>query len=94
MHTIKCNNVYRWTLDWHELTPAEQKELDYVDTEEAQDDFRGFRYKGQIHDLAQFIRTDKDGEFEAWDGIHALSAFSCLLVKLADDKVLVAYAYC
>lgn len=56
---IKTNNQPRPLVYWYELTDAERAELDYLDTESAQDDFRGFRYKGQVYDLGEFsaVRT-------------------------------------
>lgn len=56
---IKTNHAARPILYWYELTEAERAELDYLDTEEAQQDFQGFRYRGNIYDLREFqvIRT-------------------------------------
>jgi hypothetical protein len=56
---IKTNNQPRPALYWYDLTDKERAELDYLDTETARDDFRGFRYKGAVYDLGEFsvIRT-------------------------------------
>lgn len=56
---IKTNNQPRPVLYWYDLTDKERAELDYIDTETARDDFRGFRYKGAVYDLGEFsvIRT-------------------------------------
>lgn len=56
---IKTNNQPRPVVYWYELTDAERADLDYIDTDTARDDFRGFRYKGAVYDLGEFsaIRT-------------------------------------
>ena len=51
---IKTNNQPRPVIYWYDLTDAERAELDYIDTDTAQDDFRGFRYKGAVYDLGEF----------------------------------------
>lgn len=94
---IRTNNVPRWTCDWYELTDAEKKEFDYLDTEEAQDDATFFRYKGCVYDLGEFIRTEEDGELReaGWIGISSQSAFHAVVVKLVngDDQVIVGQVF-
>lgn len=81
---IKSNGRYREILYWNDLTPEEQTEYTYYKND--QEDFSGFRYKGQVYELADFIRTT-EGEHlnnSGWHGIHGITLFSALLVKLSD----------
>jgi len=77
---IVTNNQPRQLLDWDNLTPKEQKELDYFDPSEDSGNF--FRYKGQVYDLGEFMRVDS---LPGWDGASAQSAFHGVLVKVVGD---------
>jgi hypothetical protein len=90
--TIHTNNVPRNTLNWFELTPKEQKEFDYLDTEDRQMDASFLRYKGQIYDLGEFIRVSEPMKsncqfkgVEKWDGYSSDSFFSGILIKYVND---------
>ena len=84
---VRTNNVPRWTCNWHELSDAEKAEFDYLDTEQRQDDATFFRYKGQVWDLGEFVRTEKGGDLRraGWIGVSSQSAFHAVVVKLAND---------
>ena len=85
---IKTNNQPRDVLTWYDLTPAEQKEFDYL--EEGEGSF--FRYKNQMYDLGEFMRIDanitphpqRDG-WEKWHGYASDSYFSGVLVRYTSD---------
>lgn len=86
MVTVKTNHQYRNTLYAYELTEKERKEFDYYTDEEFK--FATFvRYKGNIHDLGEFMWNAsmmKEGG-GGWHGYSSDSYFSGLLVKYSDD---------
>ena len=82
---IKTNNQPRDILTWYDLTPAEQKEFDYL--EEGEGSFF-FRYKNQAYDLGEFMRIDANiaphpqrDDWEKWHGYASDSYFSGVLVS-------------
>jgi hypothetical protein len=89
------NHVPRFTIDACELTPAERAEFDYLpwnEIDRGEDSATFIRYRGELHDLGNFIRSD-DPE-SPWDGIAADSAFSATVVKIVDDdRVIVGRMY-
>lgn len=93
---IVTNNQPRPLLDWSNLSEKEQQEFDWLETEEEQCSADFFRYKGQVYCLDEFVRTDTDGALSNWDGLHATSAFSGVLVKFVpdiDDEIVVGRCY-
>lgn len=78
---IKTNNQPRDVLTWYDLTPAEQKEFDYL--EEGEGSF--FRYKGWVYDLGEFTRADHSSIPDKWQGYISHSYFSGVLVRYASD---------
>lgn len=85
---ITTNNVPRDVLYWHDLTDAERKEFDYLDTEDRQNDASFVRYKGWCYDMGEFERVPNvDGtannynSFQGWDGYHSDSFFSGVLLR-------------
>lgn len=96
---ITTNNVPRFTIDAHELTPAERDDFDWLDwpaIDEGRDSATFFRYRGQLYSLDQFTRIDPGSPtFPGWHGIAHDSAFSGTLVRLSDDGESVTVAsYC
>lgn len=86
--TIKTNNVPRPIIRAWVLTNKEREEFDYLDwaaIDDGRDDADFFRYKGQLYDLGEFMRTPNSGDFDSWDGYRSDSFFSGLLVKFAND---------
>lgn len=86
--TIQTNNVPRFTLDWHDLTAKEQREFDYLDTDDKRYETHFVRYRGWVYDLGEFMRVESgfggssgNGAFHGWDGFHADSYFSAVLVR-------------
>lgn len=76
---IKTNNQPRDILTWYDLTPAEQKEFDYL--EEGEGSF--FRYKSCVYDLGNAMRIEGVAD---WQGCYSETAFSGVLIKLSSDS--------
>ena len=83
--TIVTNNKERPLLSWYDLTPKEQKTLDYIDSQEAQESFNGFRYKGNVYDLGEFMRVPANSDIAGWHGYSSHTYFSGVLVKYSRD---------
>lgn len=77
---IKTNNHYRPLVYGHELTEKERVDFDYFDKDEL-DNALFFRYKGSVYTLGDFMACHNN--LKQWDGIHAESFFSGILVKLS-----------
>jgi len=75
---IITNNHYRHILYFHELEPSEQDEL--KDSYDSVEESTFFRYRGQVYDLNNFMRST-DNRFGEWQGYHCDSFFSAVLVK-------------
>jgi NAD(P)H-flavin reductase len=84
--TIITNHHEREVLSWWELTDQDRRELDYI-TADREADFAGFRYRGEVYDLAEFERWDNPASVtrERWDGFRSDSYFSGVAVRFADD---------
>lgn len=85
---VKTNLMPRYRIDWYELSEAEQKELDYIDSDEQEAAFSGFRFKGQVWDLGEFVRTEEGGALHKadWHGCSAQSAFHGVVVHMCSDN--------
>lgn len=86
---ITTNNVPRFLIDDHELTPAERERFDYLDwsaIDAGRDSASFVRYKGHLYCLDEFTRLD-GGELQraGWHGASADSFFSGVLIRLCDD---------
>lgn len=82
--TIRTNNRPRDLLYWWDLTAKEQKEFDYLDTEDRQQEASFIRYKGWVYDLGDFMSTRGMPEFSpiaGWDGYQGDSYFSGTVVR-------------
>ena len=96
---IVCNNRPRDVLAWPDLAAKEAAEFGYLDTAERQDDAQFVRYRGTVYNLAEFTSLSVTGtpEFKPWDGVHADSYFSGVLVRFvpgtAFRSVMVARFY-
>jgi hypothetical protein len=85
--TVKVitNNVPRDLIDAHELTGTERKEFDYLDwraIDKGEESAEFFRYKGDLHYLGNFMKSDMPG----WDGVNADSFFSGIAVRFVGDN--------
>ena len=80
--------VYGW-----ELTEKEAAEFDYLDNIS---EFTGFRYRGNVYSLDEFMRVEKNAPdwMKEFHGYHSDSFFSGILIKLDDTNESVkAYTY-
>lgn len=85
---VKTNLVPRDRVDWYELSEAEKAELDYIKgDEERESDFSGFRFKGTVWDIGEFVRTEEDGALKkaGWHGVSAQSAFHGVVIHLCEN---------
>lgn len=89
---IVTNNQPRDILSWYDLTPAEQKEFNYL--EDGDGSF--FRYKSWVYDLGEFMRVDHAAMPDKWHGYAADSYFSGVLVRYTSDyeRVIVGMYFC
>ena len=90
---IITDNKYRPVLYWHDLTPKEQEEYAYLEAVDKGFDVF-FRYRKWCYYLGDFIRVDNNAPLplKGWDGYHADSFFSGVLVRYSEcaDAVKVA----
>ena len=89
--TVRTNNVPRDVIDAWELTADERAEFDYLDwpaIERGEDSASFFRYKGELHDLGEFMVWDNPASPTRgnWDGFRSDSFFSGLVVRYVDDE--------
>lgn len=91
---VITNNVPREIIDGWQLTAKEREEFDYIDwnrIEEGNDSASFFRYKGELYDLHEFMRSPEPG----WDGYQSWSYSNGLVVRYVNDyeDVVVGYFY-
>ena len=91
--SIYGNNHWKPLAYGWELSESELSKFDYLDN--PQDDFTGFRYNGNLYDLGEFMRIDKNNPFYGFaDGYHGDSYFSGILVKFDESREAVkVYTY-
>jgi len=84
---VKTNLQPRPVVGWSDLTEAEQKELDHIETEDQQADFNGFRFKGNVWDFDEFTRVQHDGALDkgGWGGVAGQSAFHGVVISISKD---------
>jgi hypothetical protein len=96
---IKTSGRLHWLKYFHELTPKERAELDYIT-----DDTNSFlRHQGHVYDLGEFSRIippeeigtrhlhpmclhDWHGDYDNWDAYLGDSAFSMVLIRYERDS--------
>ncbi len=88
---IITNNVPRPTIDALELTLEERAEFDYFDWEaidRGEDCATFFRYKGELHDLGEFMVWDNpmSPTRAGWHGFRSDSYFSGLAVRYVGEE--------
>lgn len=96
---VTTNNVPRYTVDAWDLTPAERAGFDYLDwpaIDKGKDSATFFRYRGQLYDLGNFVRgnpipagSDLPAHLARWDAYMSESAFSAMVLRLADDDLVI-----
>lgn len=82
MSTLKIisNHHPRATFYWHDLTPKEQREFDWIKRpEESGETF--FRYRGQVYCLSEFMLASGEIAKRGWEGYSSDSYFSGVVVK-------------
>ncbi len=87
--TIITNNVPRDLIDAWELSEKEREQFDYLNWEAidaGNDSAQFFRYRGDLYDLSNFMRTEGNGSFAEWDGYESDSFFSGTLIRYPVDK--------
>lgn len=92
---IYTNNHKRPLIYGFELTSNERSEFDYYDEEEIEF-AQFFRYKGEVYDLGDFMRTNfPNSPFTGWAGYSSDSFFSGILVKFPpdDDEFVIVGTY-
>lgn len=82
---IITNNQPREILSWYDLTEKEQKEFDYLDTDEKQGFANFVRYHNWVYDIGEFMSASHD-EFKIWDGYSSDTYFSGILIRYVDDN--------
>lgn len=102
---ITTNHNRRRILDSWELTLKEAEQFDYLDWDklrEGTDSASFFRFKGEVYNLGDFVRTYESGQYDEknqthqWDGYMSDSYFSGMLVKYAkldDDDMIIVGVY-
>lgn len=99
--TITTNNVPRDVIEAYELTQAEHAEFDYYDwraIENGEDSPTFFRYRGELHDLANFeVWTNPASPLAVggWEAFHADTFFSGLVIRYVEnfERVIVGRYY-
>lgn len=87
---LRTNNIARSLWNWHDLDDTQKSELDWRDTEELQESFLGFIYKGQIYDLSDFVKLDDNNyPIKGWHGAFAQSASHAIVIKMIDDNFVI-----
>ena len=83
---IITNNVPRDVLLGYDLTRKELDEFDYLDADEI-GGHSFFRYRGWVYDLGEFMASaaPSDSPLSDWDGYHADTYFSGVVVKYVED---------
>ncbi len=84
--SIGGNNHALILLDWNQLTPKEQKDFDYLDTEDAQASASFFRYRDNVYSLDEFEQCHPTFRKAGFDGQISDSHCSGVLVKLGKDE--------
>lgn len=98
--TVITNNVPRDVIDAWELTPKEREQFDYIDwaSIEAGSDSASFvRYKGELYDLGDIMRTESLIPWMmGWDGYVSNTFLSGILFRyygLEPDQIIVGRYY-
>lgn len=81
--TIITNHRYRPLLNAYELT---KRELNILGND-LDENAMYFRYKGEVYNLGDFMRTNSlhEGPLKAWNGYLSDSFFSGIVIKLNEE---------
>ena len=93
MLEIHTDHKPRDILSWYELTPKEQTEFAWLDTEERQAEAMFVKYKKNIYCIDEFMRVENNAELESWHGYAGDSYFSGTLIRFVEDNERVVMGY-
>lgn len=81
---IITNNRPRDIIDGWELSDSELEKFDYLENPR---DNSFFRYRGQLHDIGEFMRVPKDSPLATagFNGYSCDTYFSGIAIKLSPD---------
>lgn len=85
--TVVWSNHSFPLLAWADLSRAERKEFDWLDTPEKREAESFVRYRKWPYAVSEFMSfgSSKPWYFAKWQGYHSDSAFSGTLIWLLDD---------
>lgn len=83
---IMTNNKPRQLIYGYELTDKQKQDFDYIEDIDSHD---FVKYKNNIYDLSEFMRTENNSSLKGWDGYSSDSYFSGTLVKYTDDDTVI-----
>jgi hypothetical protein len=89
---VITNNQPRALISEWELTEEERKEVNPVEWRRYKTEWKGFRYRGVVYGLREFLPIHRNEALEDWDGYSPETYFSGVLVKLVwgnSDEVIV-----
>ena len=86
---IITNNTPRPLIFGWELTKKEREDV------RPNEDWAGFRYRGVVYGLGEFMRIENNSHLEGWEGYSPETYFSGVLIKLSEgcDEVIVGRYY-
>lgn len=80
--TVITNGRPRDVITWQDLTPNEQRDFDYLDSDERREEASFVRYRGAAYDLGEFMPAPSD--LAPWQGIEPDTYFSGVLIRFVD----------
>lgn len=93
---VRTNNVPRYLCNWYDLTEKQKSDMDWRDTEELQDAFLGFVFKGIVYDIQDFtVLDDTNYPVKGWNAAFSTSAFHAVVIKLkaSEETVVVGEVF-
>lgn len=82
--TITTNNTPRLLLSSFDLTEAELRDFDWIDSDDL-DSVSFVRYCGVAYATGDFMSLRGVDEFDGWHGYHGDSYFSGVLIRFCED---------
>ena len=83
--TVITNNTPRATIGWHDLTKKEQKDFNYLKTNDEKLDAIFIRYRDNVYNLSEFMKVHNIKTLKGWDGYVSDSYFSGVVLKFVED---------
>ena len=68
----------------YELPKKQRKEFSYLEDEEF-GSHSFVKYRGYYYDVSEFMRVEGNSELRKWDGYHADSYFSGVVITISKD---------